>query len=85
MIWSGVSVLSPKGFKAKNKFARLSWEPPSVPITWSTAGSFPITAMYFLSLVFIASKEIFWSATKDPIMTPVSCWGKKPLGTAIYK
>ena len=30
-------------------------------------------------------KEIDWSARTKPIMSPVSCCGKKPLGTFAYR
>ena len=31
------------------------------------------------------SKELPWSACTKPSSTPVSCWGKKVLGMAVYK
>ena len=33
----------------------------------------------------MAWKEVDWSAWMAPMMRPVSCWGKKPLGTKMYR
>ena len=34
---------------------------------------------------FIAANEMSWSAWTDPTTRPVSCCGKKPVGTLVYK
>src|SRR6266850_6789599 len=50
------------------------------------------TEIYTLSLhdalpIFfcMAWKDVSWSAWMDPLRRPVSCCGKKPLGTIVYR
>ena len=38
-----------------------------------------------LSFTLIAWNEMLWSACSEPTMRPVSCCGKKPLGTTTNK
>ena len=59
--------------------------PPVKPTTVSTAGSLPTIATKASSLPCIDWNELLWSARSPPVTRPVSCWGKKPLGTIVYR
>ena len=57
---------------------------PSTPMNearFSTAGSFKITAASSLCRRSMAAKEMLCGAWEIPRICPVSCTGKKPLGT----
>ncbi len=57
---------------------------PSTPMNddrLSTAGSFRITSASFCCRSAMAGNEIDCDASEMPWITPVSCTGKKPLGT----
>ena len=69
------------GFRTTKKNALLRWPPPVKATTWSTAGSAFTMATKLTSFCLIAWKEMLWSATRLPMMRPVSCWGMNPLGT----
>ena len=55
--------------------------PPANPTTDSTAGSFITMARYCRILLLIDWKEVSCEAITPPMMRPVSCCGKNPLGT----
>ena len=60
---------------------------PSTPMNddrLSTAGSFSTTSASFCWRSAIAENEIDCDASEIPWITPVSCTGKKPLGTTTY-
>ena len=59
--------------------------PPAKPITSPTAGSSFTMRTYCSIFCFIAGKEMSCEAWIMPMMRPVSCWGKKPLGTMMYR
>ena len=63
----------------------LRWPPPVKPITFSTAGSWRTISTKSASFFRIAWNEMLWSAWMYPTSRPVSCCGKKPLGTMTYK
>ena len=56
--------------------------PPVKPTTVSTAGSRLMMSTSWRSLSCMAWNEMLWSARMPPLIWPVSCCGKKPLGTA---
>ncbi len=60
-------------------------EPPPLNATSdSTAGSSPIVCANCESSRFICCDDVSWSAWIVPLRRPVSCCGKKPLGTMMY-
>ncbi len=59
--------------------------PPANPTTVSTAGSLRTMSTNCCILALSAAKEMSCSACTDPPTRPVSCCGKKPLGTITYK
>ena len=72
------------GFNVTNiepEFREPNPPPPVNPMTVSTAGSARTMSMKVASFCCIAWKEMLWSARMKPISRPVSCCGKKPLGT----
>ena len=84
-IWSAVSLRSDSGFRVTNICPVLRWEPPVKPVTLTTAGSDWTILMKLSSLVRISWNDVAWSARMKPIRRPVSCCGKKPLGTITYR
>jgi hypothetical protein len=58
----------------------LAW-PPRKPVALSTAGSRMTVSVNAASFFCIAWNETSWSAWIEPLRRPVSCCGKKPLGT----
>ena len=50
-------------------------------ITFSTAGSPRMISTIWPSLSRMAWNEMSCAACTMPVSRPVSCWGKKPLGT----
>ncbi|MCY1233991.1 hypothetical protein D9M72_465580 [compost metagenome] len=63
----------------------LRCEPPVKPVTFSTAGSDCTILIKLSSLPRMAWNDVAWSARIKPISRPVSCCGKKPLGTITYR
>ncbi len=59
--------------------------PPVNAITFSTAGSSLTTLARRATRPAIACDEVDWSARIEPVSRPVSCCGKKPLGTRPYR
>ena len=55
--------------------------PPVKPITLSTAGSSAMSSTTAVSFCCIAWNEMSCAAWMVPVSRPVSCCGKKPLGT----
>ena len=65
---------------------RLAAPPPPVnPTTLSTAGSELVISANCTSIFCIVWEDVSWSAWIDPLKRPVSCCGKKPLGTTMYR
>ena len=59
-------------------------EPPPVnPTTLSTAGSCCTMSTNAASFSLMAGKEMSCAPTMEPVSRPVSCCGKKPLGTTM--
>ena len=59
---------------------------PSMPMKddrLATAGSLRISVTRACCRSAMAGKETVWGASEMPRITPVSCTGKKPLGTAM--
>jgi hypothetical protein len=81
MTWSAVRRRSSTGLSWMNIRAVLRAPPPPNARTLSTAGSFWMIATYCFSLSASGPKETSWAACSEPMSRPVSCWGKKPLGT----
>ncbi len=79
MTWSAVSLRWSAGLREQNM--RPVLPPPTKPVTFSRAGSDWTAATYWFSRRSMPWNETSWAATMDPTMRPVSCWGKKPLGT----
>ncbi|MNS81799.1 hypothetical protein D3C72_1155210 [compost metagenome] len=50
-----------------------------------TAGSASTTLRSASSLGTVAWNDVPWSTRKKPSSWPVSCCGKNPLGTAMYR
>ena len=78
--WSAEILRSLSGFSVANTKPELVEKPPVKPTTVSTAGSWRTISTNWLSFRRIAWKEMLWSARMPPMMRPVSCCGKKPLG-----
>jgi hypothetical protein len=84
-----VSSIEPRclsGFSEMNMFAELRAPkppPPMKPVTFSTAGSAMMMSITSVSLSRVALKELDWSARICALTRPVSCVGKKPLGTIV--
>ena len=53
---------------------------PTKAVTFSTSGSACTMATYWRMRRSMPVKEMSCSAWMAPVMRPVSCWGKKPLG-----
>jgi len=85
MIWSGVSwfLRCSTGFMEQN--IRPVLPEPTKPVTFSRLGSLWTMAMYSRRILSIPWKEMSWEATMEPVIRPVSCWGKKPFGMKMYK
>ena len=81
MIWSAVSLR----FSLSDTNMRPELLPPVKAVTFSTSGSRCTMPASFTSRCCMAWKELDWSATIEPFSRPVSCCGKKPLGTITYK
>ena len=56
--------------------------PPMKEASVATAGSSRTIRATFCWSSVMAVKEMSWAASVVPKMMPVSCCGKKPLGTA---
>ena len=57
---------------------------PSIPMNddrLATSGSFKITSASRRWRALMAGKEMLCGASEIPMITPVSCTGKKPVGT----
>ena len=78
MIWSAVSLRSLLGFSEAKR--RPVLPPPTKAVTFSMAGSVWTMATYCVISFSMPAKEMSWAAWMEPLMRPVSCWGKKPLG-----
>ena len=83
--WSALSLRWFTGLSTMNMKAELRWPPPVKPTTLSTAGSARTTARKRSSRARMAWNEVAWSACIEPMMRPVSCCGKKPLGITTYR
>ena len=59
--------------------------PPVKPITVSTAGSFPTMSTTFVSFSRMDWNETSCAARIPPVRRPVSCCGKNPFGTIVYR
>ncbi len=82
MTASAVILRSVRGLSDMNTKPELVCPPPVKPTTLSTAGSLRTIAMNCVSFCCIDWNEMLWSAWMPPMTRPVSCCGKKPLGTA---
>ncbi len=81
MTWSALSFRSLSGLSWENRRAVLPPLPPPVKeITESTAGSCETMSVKVRIFFDMAAKERSWSPIMLPLMRPVSCWGKNPLG-----
>jgi len=81
-IWSALTSRSFLGLRAtKTRPVLVVPPPPTEPETALTAGSALTMVTNSRSRPFMAWNEMDWSAWMAPMMRPVSCWGKKPLGT----
>ena len=67
------------------KLLLLPPRPPAKPVMLCTAGSASTTLRSASSLGTVAWNEVPWSTRKKPSSWPVSCCGKKPLGTTAYR
>jgi hypothetical protein len=76
-----LSVRCEAGFRLMNMKPPPGREPPVKPTTVSTAGSARMMLTRSRSLSCMAWNEMLWSARMPPEIWPVSCCGKKPLGT----
>ena len=85
MIWSAGALRSASGFRVANRVAELIWPPPVKPTTLATAGSERTMPIKSASFWLMAWNEMLWSATIVPLSLPVSCCGKNPLGTIVYR
>ena len=73
---------SSSGFKATNRKPPLvAPEPPVKPTAFFTPGSARTMVMARCSAPFILTKDASCGPCRPPKITPLSCWGKKPLGT----
>ncbi len=82
MTASEPSLRSLRGLRFTNMKPPPARPPPVKPTTVSTAGSRRMMFTSWRSLPCKASNEMLWSARSPPLMRPVSCCGKKPLGAA---
>ncbi len=80
-IRSALSSRSDSGFSVTNIDPVFRCAPPVKPTTFATPGSARTIAMKSASFCRIAWNEMLWSAWMRPMSWPVSCCGKKPLGT----
>jgi len=78
--WSAVASRSASGFRVAKRNPELVCPPPVKPATLSIAGSDRTISTNWRNFRRIAWKEMLWSARMPPMMRPVSCCGKKPLG-----
>jgi len=60
-------------------------DPPVNAITLSTASSALTIDANCVSSLLIDWNDVSWSAWIAPVKRPVSCCGKKPLGTITYR
>ena len=88
MIWSAVALRSARGFKVMYMRPLLSAEPPLAPIdiaTLATSGSACTIAPNCCCSSDIASNDTSCAASEMPVMRPVSCCGKNPLGITMKR
>ena len=84
MIWSAVALRSLRGFRLmKKRPVLVVCEPPVAPtaeVKLAMSGSLARIAASCCWRSTIAANEMSCAASDTPVMNPVSCCGKKPLG-----
>jgi hypothetical protein len=80
MTWNTLCLRWLSDFSATKTKPELVCPPPVKPTTLSTAGSARMMLMNSRSFSRINWNEMLWSAWMPPIIRPVSCSGKNPLG-----
>jgi hypothetical protein len=80
---SAPTLRSRRGFNWMKARPVLLLLPPVNPVTFATAGSACTISINCFIFCAMAVKEMSCEACTDPIMRPVSCCGKKPLGTTM--
>ena len=83
--WSADSLRSVRSFSVTNMKPELVCVPPVKPATLFTFGLLCTMRIISENFSFIAWNDVDWSARMPPIISPVSCCGKKPFGTTMYR